>query len=137
MSFCLLLIFFTTHTIYFFDFFYFLSPPLFLFLFYVWGCSSYGRAFALHARGTGIDTPHLHYSFQKKIYTTLLFFFLLLLITTLDFLILYSILIYFTLYYSIYIFTTLYIFFYYPSLFSFLKKRQRQGSNLRSQREIA
>ena len=31
----------------------------FLFLF-VWGCSSYGRAFALHARGTGIDTPHLH-----------------------------------------------------------------------------
>ena len=28
--------------------------------FYVWGCSSDGRAFALHARGTGIDTPHLH-----------------------------------------------------------------------------
>ena len=27
---------------------------------FVWGCSSDGRAFALHARGTGIDTPHLH-----------------------------------------------------------------------------
>ena len=27
------------------------------------GCSSYGRAFALHARGTGIDTPHLHLFF--------------------------------------------------------------------------
>ena len=26
----------------------------------VWGCSSDGRALALHARGTGIDTPHLH-----------------------------------------------------------------------------
>ena len=35
--------------------------PLSPFLF-VWGCSSDGRAFALHARGTGIDTPHLHYS---------------------------------------------------------------------------
>ena len=31
--------------------------------FYVWGCSSDGRALALHARGTGIDTPHLHYTF--------------------------------------------------------------------------
>ena len=36
-------------------------PPLpFIPPFYVWGCSSDGRAFALHARGTGIDTPHLH-----------------------------------------------------------------------------
>ena len=25
----------------------------------LWGCSSYGRALALHARGTGIDAPHL------------------------------------------------------------------------------
>ena len=24
-----------------------------------WGCSSNGRALALHARGTGIDAPHL------------------------------------------------------------------------------
>ena len=24
-----------------------------------WGCSSSGRAIALHARGTGIDAPHL------------------------------------------------------------------------------
>jgi hypothetical protein len=26
-----------------------------------WGCSSNGRALALHARGTGFDPPHLHY----------------------------------------------------------------------------
>ena len=26
----------------------------------MWGCSSDGRALALHARGTGIDTQHLH-----------------------------------------------------------------------------
>ena len=32
------------------------------------GCSSDGRAFASHARGKGIDTPHLHYSFNKKLY---------------------------------------------------------------------
>ncbi|AES63732.1 hypothetical protein MTR_2g012640 [Medicago truncatula] len=25
-----------------------------------WGCSSNGRALALHARGTGFDPPHLH-----------------------------------------------------------------------------
>ena len=25
----------------------------------LWGCSSKGRALALHARGTGIDAPHL------------------------------------------------------------------------------
>ena len=25
----------------------------------LWGCSSNGRAIALHARGTGIDAPHL------------------------------------------------------------------------------
>ena len=25
----------------------------------LWGCSSNGRALALHARGTGIDAPHL------------------------------------------------------------------------------
>jgi hypothetical protein len=28
--------------------------------FCIWGCSSNGRALALHARGTGFDTPHLH-----------------------------------------------------------------------------
>ena len=28
-----------------------------------WGCSSNGRALALHVRGTGIDTPH----FQIKV----------------------------------------------------------------------
>ena len=39
------------------------------------GCSSYGRAFALHARGTGIDTPHLHFNFFLKIYTILLLLF--------------------------------------------------------------
>ncbi|AET05419.1 hypothetical protein MTR_8g105280 [Medicago truncatula] len=27
----------------------------------MWGCSSHGRALALHARGTGFDTPHLHF----------------------------------------------------------------------------
>ena len=27
------------------------------------GCSSNGRASALHAEGTGIDTPQLHYFF--------------------------------------------------------------------------
>ena len=27
------------------------------------GCSSHGRALALHARGTGFDTPHLHLHF--------------------------------------------------------------------------
>ena len=27
----------------------------------VWGCSSDGRAFALHARGSGIDARHLHF----------------------------------------------------------------------------
>ena len=36
-----------------------------LYLFYtndiVWGCSSDGRAFALHARGSGIDARHLHF----------------------------------------------------------------------------
>ncbi|CAF0878662.1 unnamed protein product, partial [Didymodactylos carnosus] len=26
-----------------------------------WGCSSYGRACALHAQGTGIDAPHLQF----------------------------------------------------------------------------
>ena len=29
------------------------------------GCSSYGRALASHARGTGFDSPHLHF-FSKK-----------------------------------------------------------------------
>jgi hypothetical protein len=28
-----------------------------------WGCSSNGRALALHARGTGFDPPHLHLFF--------------------------------------------------------------------------
>jgi len=28
------------------------------------GCSSNGRALALHARGTGFDPPHLHHSFE-------------------------------------------------------------------------
>ena len=28
--------------------------------YYQRGCSSYGRALALHARGTGFDSPHLH-----------------------------------------------------------------------------
>ena len=27
------------------------------------GCSSNGRALALHARGTGFDPPHLHFFF--------------------------------------------------------------------------
>ena len=31
----------------------------------VWGCSSYGRALALHARGTGFDSLHLHSSFMQ------------------------------------------------------------------------
>ena len=31
------------------------------------GCSSDGRAFASHARGKGIDTPHLHNLFLKVI----------------------------------------------------------------------
>ena len=30
------------------------------------GCSSYGRAFASHARGKGIDTPHLHKFFGEE-----------------------------------------------------------------------
>ena len=30
------------------------------------GCSSYGRAFASHARGKGIDTPHLHKIFEGE-----------------------------------------------------------------------
>ena len=30
-------------------------------LFQAWGCSSNGRALAQHARGTGIDTLHLHF----------------------------------------------------------------------------
>ena len=30
------------------------------------GCSSDGRAFASHARGKGIDTPHLHIVFFSK-----------------------------------------------------------------------
>ena len=30
------------------------------------GCSSYGRAFASHARGKGIDTPHLHEILFKR-----------------------------------------------------------------------
>ncbi|ELP85994.1 hypothetical protein EIN_256760 [Entamoeba invadens IP1] len=29
--------------------------------YYLRGCSSFGRAFASHAKGKGIDTPHLHY----------------------------------------------------------------------------
>ena len=29
----------------------------------IWGCSSHGRASALHAEGKGIDTPHLQYYF--------------------------------------------------------------------------
>ena len=37
-----------------------LIPLPLSFFFYEWGCSSDGRALALHARGTGIDTPHLH-----------------------------------------------------------------------------
>ena len=40
-----------------------LIPLPLSFFFYEWGCSSDGRALALHARGTGIDTPHLHSSF--------------------------------------------------------------------------
>ena len=70
--------------------------------FYVWGCSSDGRALALHARGTGIDTPHLHvflfYSLLKTRYN------------------LYNI---------------------HDKKIILIKKRQRQGSNLRSQRETA
>ena len=29
----------------------------------LWGCSSNGRALASHARGRGIDTPHLQFFF--------------------------------------------------------------------------
>ena len=69
---------------------------------FVWGCSSDGRALALHARGTGIDTPHLHvflfYSQHNTIYN------------------LYNI---------------------HDKKILHIKKRQRQGSNLRSQRETA
>ena len=32
-----------------------------------WGCSSNGRALALHARGTGFDPPHLHLCKLNKI----------------------------------------------------------------------
>ena len=32
------------------------------------GCSSDGRAFASHARGKGIDTPHLHCNFILGMY---------------------------------------------------------------------
>ena len=38
----------------------FILSPLYYIL-PCWGCSSDGRAFAQHARGTGIDTPHLHF----------------------------------------------------------------------------
>ncbi len=30
------------------------------------GCSSNGRALALHARGTGIDAQHLHFFFVRN-----------------------------------------------------------------------
>ena len=53
-----------------------------LYLFYtndiVWGCSSDGRAFALHARGSGIDARHLHFFLRFiVIWVSLLFFSLL------------------------------------------------------------
>ena len=77
-----------------------LIPHLMSFFFYEWGCSSDGRALALHARGTGIDTPHLH-----------LFLYII----------------------QIYILYNKNIL---PHNIT-NKKRQRQGSNLRSQRETA
>ena len=45
-----------------------ITPPFFLFFFFLgftqpWGCSSNGRASALHAEGTGIDTLLLHFFF--------------------------------------------------------------------------
>ena len=44
----------------------------------VWGCSSDGRAFALHARGSGIDARHLHFFLRFiVIWGSLLFFSLL------------------------------------------------------------
>ena len=44
----------------------------------VWGCSSDGRAFALHARGSGIDARHLHFFLWFiVIWVSLLFFSLL------------------------------------------------------------
>ena len=79
-----------------------LIPHQMSFFFYEWGCSSDGRALALHARGTGIDTPHLHL-----------------------FLSLHNI-----------IYNKKYIKIIHTHKIT-NKKRQRQGSNLRSQREIA
>ena len=32
----------------------------------IWGCSSYGRALALHARGTGFDSLHLQALFHSS-----------------------------------------------------------------------
>ncbi len=37
----------------------------------VWGCSSNGRALALHARGTGIDTRRLHPTEEKPLFYTI------------------------------------------------------------------
>ena len=36
-----------------------------------WGCSSNGRALALHARGTGIDARHLHFFFVRFLFVML------------------------------------------------------------------
>jgi hypothetical protein len=36
-----------------------------------WGCSSNGRALALHARGTGFDPPHLHFFLSAKFWKVL------------------------------------------------------------------
>ena len=47
-----------------------------------WECSSNGGALALHARGTGFDTPHLHnfflcmFFFQFRIHSLLAPFYL-------------------------------------------------------------
>jgi hypothetical protein len=34
-----------------------------------WGCSSNGRASALHAEGTGIDAQRLHWSYSVMVIT--------------------------------------------------------------------
>ena len=36
-------------------------------VYYAWGISSNGRALALHARGTGIDTRILHYNISPNV----------------------------------------------------------------------
>ena len=63
---------------YFIFFYYYYHSTLYLplcSLSCVWGCSSDGRAFALHARGSGIDARHLHFFLRFIVIWVSLFFF--------------------------------------------------------------